>query len=192
MSSTCSITSPRKLTVTNLLTGSLSGSSTIIIKAGSINNPSFAMTTSAFTISTYYSATEGIVDTNSAVTLQIQASTINSVTVTTNSSVVYASAAYTFVINNTNSLNAGSFLQIIFPTDIQLGTLQCFVNTSIAVQCTKISSTTINVTSIINSTVAVSQLANSPLLITGITNPQSVKPTSSISITIYTSTFTAI
>lgn len=189
---TCTISAPRTLTISSILTAALNAGSTITVKAGSITNPSQALTTSAFSISTIYSSAGGTVDVNNNQQVTIQPSAIAAVTLLTSNSVTNQAANYTFTIQNTNSLNSGTFLQLQLPSEVTMGTLSCFVNATIAVLCQNLSSTVVNITNIINASVTVGQLKNSPLTIVGLTNPISFKPTGSFGITIYTSTFVAI
>jgi hypothetical protein len=189
---TCTINSPRTLTVTNLLTAGLSGGRNIIFQAGSILNPSQALTTSQFTISTVYETAGGIVDISSNQQVVIIPSMITSVIVTPSNTVTNQLANYNFQIQNTNSLSSGSFIQLQVPADIIVGTLSCFVNTSIVVTCQNISATVINITGVVSNSVAVGLLKNSPITIVGLTNPTTFKPTGSFAITIYTSTFISI
>lgn len=101
-------------------------------------------------------------------------------------------ANYTFTIENTNVLVAGSFLQVQIPADLTVGSLICMVNTSIPVLCQNISTYVVNITNLINSSVAIGALKNSPITMLGLTNPITFKPTASFAITIYTSAFVSI
>lgn len=188
---TCTIHTPRTLTISNFLTSSLSGGQTFSITVGSITNPSEALTSSYFKISTIYSSSGGYSDINSNQQVTIQPSAIQSVTLTTSNAINNQPANYTFTINNTNALSSGSFLQIVVPSSITVGSISCFV-LSAPVTCSIVSTNTINVTNHINSSVAAGVLTSIPLVIVGLTNPINFQPTNSFSVTIFTSSYVII
>jgi hypothetical protein len=189
---TCTIVSPRTLTISNLLTSELGGGSSFSVVAGSISNPSQALTTSNFIVSTIYSASGGYTDMNSNIQVTITPSIISSVTLQASNYVNNQPANYTLTINNTNTLSPGSILQISVPSSITVGSISCFVSVTTPVTCALVSSNVINVSDVVNSTLASGALASSSLTIVGLTNPISFQPTSSFGVTIYTSSFVAI
>lgn len=76
------------------------------------------------------------------------AALINNVEISSDSYQVNSLATYTFKINNTNALNSGATLRVIFPSQLNLNTPSCKINgiTAAFVQSTNSTHQVIDIT----------------------------------------------
>jgi hypothetical protein len=88
--------------------------------------------------------------------------------------------SYTFKINNTNPLQPNSIVHIYFPATFDIGIPTCTV-ASLSVNCSPLNSSYLTVNLQNNATTQYG-LYSSSIIVNGITNPCSLKPTSTFTI----------
>lgn len=196
-SATCQITSG-VVTITNALTGVLPANSLVSVHFSGVTNPESSATTGGFIITTLYDSSNNYaVDTSSSLTFKASADTITSLSVSSSSPVVGATAMYTVTYTLKNHLPIGGTLLIGIPLNMSLsnpssavvsisvGGGAAFSNTpSIISTSNGVYSSALNFTGLATS----SKIAEGTVVvfnISSIVNPGSTKPSSSFSLYTY-------
>ena len=113
--STCAINNGTHLTAT--LSTVLAAATNVTIRVSSVTNPATTTTTGSLLITTYYEDTQSVVDElKTGVTVTATSVPLQSVTLTSDSSLVRAIANYTLEVQVANALPATSTLKVQIPT----------------------------------------------------------------------------
>lgn len=123
-----------------------------------------------------YSTGNNLLEYSNQASLSYTATKMLEATLTVSNPVVAGTSTYSLVVNNTNPLTAGDQLHVYFPNTYTLASVTCTLD-SIANTCTLVSTTYLYFD--INANYAQYALAAHTFAISGVTNPVSLKPTSS-------------
>lgn len=166
-------------TVTANVQSPASGGSIISTVLSMVQNPLTTTASSTFSISTYYDASDSLVDQLTAgLTFTAAPAPLKWLQVTPSSRVVRDVSSYTISINFTNPVPAGVTLFLTFPTSIPISSVQysainslsCIVSSSLQV---------VTLASCFSSTTT----GTVSFTLSGIANPTSTKPTGTFNLT---------
>jgi hypothetical protein len=169
------------------ISGPISGGTSLSIKFTSVTNPSQAFTSAPFAIYTYYdSGLDSLVDKlTSGMTFTGQANLLplSNVFVVPSSLFTYASSNYIFSLQLTDSILAGGYIAIAFPSAITLGSVGIVTASFSTGSCSlAVSGSSVNITGCFAATYTTLAIT---FTLSGILNPPSLQTTASFAISTY-------
>lgn len=168
------------------ISGTVSAGTSLTLTFNSVTNPSQVMTTSSFSIYTYYdSGLDSIVDkiTSGMTFTSIANQLTSNVYVVPSSFTTYSASNYIFSVQMTDMILAAGYITIAFPSTFTLGTITLLSASFPTSTCVvSLSGYTVTINSCFSSNYATLAIT---FTLGGITNPNSLQPTSSFSITTY-------
>lgn len=187
---TCTLTS-NVLTVAGLFYDTTPANSNVSLRFDGLTNPSTTKPTSAFTLTTYYDATNNKTDESQTLTFAAMPDTISNCNVTRNNNTVGAPSTYSFAYVVKNSLPKSAYIVIGLPAEVTLpsGSLTTSINGTVVL------STPVNTSGVqyVNITSPFVDIIPSATVLTiainNLTNPGSTSPTSSFSLSSYNAGF---